>query len=237
MRKSSNNIDTPKRCLVVEDEPLAQARAQDFIGKLANLQWVGTVDNAADALVFLKNHAVDIVFLDINLGTTTGIELLERSQIEAQVIFTTAYHEHALRAFDLQAADYLLKPYTFERFVQAVDRALGLLPLLVSTPVGERAFIFVKTEYRLERIQVDDLRYVEGMGDYLRLHTHDKKVMTLLTFAELENMLPADRFCRVHKSYLVALGHIESVERDRIRIGDALIPVSDGYKKGFYGVL
>lgn len=224
-------------CIIVEDEPLAQERARDFVAKLPFLHLGGTFDNTTDALAWIKSQPVDLIFLDINLGTTSGITLLEQAHITAQVVFTTAYHEYALQGYDLKITDYLLKPYTFERFVQAVDRVLELREKSAAPPLPDRGFIFVKTEYRLEKITLSEILFIEGMSDYLRIHTKDKRIMTLATFAELEKELPSHLFCRVHKSYVVALSAIETIEKDRIKIKDTLIPISDGYKKAFYAKL
>jgi two-component system, LytTR family, response regulator len=230
-----NNVTL--HCIIVEDEPLARERARDFVAKLPFLHLGGTFDNTTDALAWIKSQPVDLIFLDINLGTTSGITLLEQAHITAQVVFTTAYHEYALQGYDLKITDYLLKPYTFERFVQAVDRVLELREKSAAPSFPDRGFIFVKTEYRLEKITLSEILFIEGMSDYLRIHTKDKRIMTLATFAELEKELPSHLFCRVHKSYVVALSAIETIEKDRIKIKDTLIPISDGYKKAFYAKL
>jgi two-component system, LytTR family, response regulator len=222
-------------CIIVEDEPLALERAKEYVLKLPFLKLLDTFDNATDALVFLKTHKVDLLFLDINLGALSGIQLLETSTITSQVILTTAYHEYALKAFDLKIADYLLKPYTFERFVQAVDRVQSLLPKLEVKPL--RPFIFVKAEYRLEKLFLDDILFIEGMGNYRRIHTSTQKIMTLQTFTEFEQEIPNDLICRVHKSYMVAVSKIDSVEKDRIRIKETIIPISEGYRQAFFEVI
>lgn len=222
-------------CIIIEDEPLALERAKEYVQKLPFLNLLATFDNAIDALVFLKDNTVALIFLDINLGDFSGIQLLETTAIKSQVILTTAYHEYALKGFDLKVSDYLLKPYTFERFVQAVDRVQSLLPKAESTPT--KRFVFVKTEYRLEKIFLDDILFIEGMGDYRRIHTATKKIMTLQTFADFEQEIPPSIICRVHKSYMVAVGKIDSIEKDRIRIGEMLIPISESYKLAFFEVI
>lgn len=220
-------------CIIIEDEPLALERAKEYVQKLPFLNLLATFDNAIDALVFLKANVVALIFLDINLGDFSGIQLLETTAIKSQVILTTAYHEYALKGFDLKVTDYLLKPYTFERFVQAVDRAQSLLPKAAPT----KRFVFVKTEYRLEKIFLDDVLFIEGMGDYRRIHTATKKIMTLQTFADFEQEIPPSIICRVHKSYMVAVDKIDSIEKDRIRIGETLIPISESYKPAFFEVI
>lgn len=222
-------------CIVVEDEPLAIERAKDFILKLPFLNLLATFDNAIDALAFLKSNKVDLLFLDINIGEISGIRLLESSTITSQVIITTAYSEYALKGFDLQVCDYLLKPYTFERFVQAVDKAQYNLSKGELT--NNKNFIFVKTEYRLEKILLSEVLYIEGMKDYRRIHTINKRVMTPQTFNDFEKEISPRVICRVHKSFMVSLDKIESVERDRIKIKDIYIPISETYKKIFYDLI
>jgi DNA-binding LytR/AlgR family response regulator len=193
-------------CIIVEDEPLALEKAQGFVQKLPFLHLLATFDNAMEALSFLKRNPVDLVFLDIHLGDISGIQLLETGAIKSQVILTTAYHEYALKGFDLKVTDYLLKPYTFERFVQAVDRVQHLLPKSETPPT--KPFIFVKTEYRLEKILLDDLLFIEGKGDYLQIHTPSKKIMTLQTFAEFEQTLPPQR--RLSRTQIVHGGRSQN---------------------------
>jgi DNA-binding LytR/AlgR family response regulator len=223
--------------MIVEDEPLAQERAKDYVNKIPFLELVGIFDNALEALGFLKKNTVDLLFLDINLGNFSGIQLLESLNITSQVIFTTAYQEYALKGYELQVADYLLKPYTFERFVQAVGRVQELIGNKQETLTNQKKFIFVKTEYRLEKINLEDIIYIEGMDDYRQIHTTTKKIMTLQTFTDLEKEIPSNIVCRVHKSYMVAIGHIESIEKDRIKIGNKLIPISDSYRKDFFDLI
>jgi len=222
-------------CIIVEDEPLALERAKGFILKLPFLNLLSTFDNAIEALSFLKTNKVHLLFLDINMDGLSGIQLLESSTIDSQVIITTAYQEYALKGFDLQVSDYLLKPYTFERFVQAVDRVQS--NLLRNGNATNTNFFFVKTEYRLERIFFNDVLYIEGKKDYRKIHTTDKHIMTLQTFNDFEREISSNQVCRVHKSFMVSLAKIESIERDRIKIGNILIPISDTYKEVFYELI
>jgi len=218
-------------CIIIEDEPLALEKTKDFVSKVPFLQLDATFDNALTGLTYLNSNKVDILFLDINMDELTGIELLESSKINSQVILTTAYQEYALKGYELQITDYLLKPFTFNRFLQAVNKAQD--NIAHRTPDTPPEFIFVKTENRLEKIMLNEIIYIEGMRDYRRIHTINKKVMTLQNFSEFEKVIPASIVCRVHKSYMVALAKIESVERGRIKIGDQLIPISDTYKDVF----
>lgn len=222
-------------CIIIEDEPLALEKTRDFVNKVPFLHLSETFDNALTGLAYLNNNKVDILFLDINMDELTGIELLESSKINSQVILTTAYQEYALKGYELQITDYLLKPFNFNRFLQAVNKAQDNITRRFAEAPPE--FIFVKTENRLEKIMLNEIIYIEGMRDYRRIHTINKKIMTLQNFSEFEKLIPAGVVCRVHKSYMVALAKIESVERGRIKIGDQLIPISDTYKDEFFHLI
>ncbi len=237
-------------CIIVEDEPLAQERIRGYLAKLPFILLLGVFDNGLDALAFLQTEKADLIFLDINMGDFSGIQLLESMKVSSQVIVSTAHHEYAIRGFELNVTDYLLKPYTFERFVQAVDKVRQNLAvrerLELSSRLSEkvaadpersnrpdRRFMFIKTEYRLEKLLLDDLLYIEGMRDYRRIHAIDRQIMTLQTFREFEETIPAGIACRVHKSFMVALDKIDIVEKDTIRIRQTLIPISETYRKAF----
>jgi len=219
-------------CIIVEDEPLALERMKEYVRKLPFLNLLATFENALDALAFLKTENVDLTFLDINLGEMSGIQLLETSAITSQVILTTAYQEYAVKGFDLKVADYLLKPFTFERFVQAVDRVLPK-----KQTVTPNTFIFVKTENRLEKVALEEIIYIEGMRDYRRIHTTSKRIMTLQTFTEFERQIPTNILCRVHKSYMVSLDKIDSIEKRGLKIRDRIIPISETYKEKFFALV
>ncbi|MBC8046277.1 MAG: response regulator transcription factor [Fimbriimonadaceae bacterium] len=221
-------------CIIIEDEPLAQERIQGYVKKISWLQLLHTFNNAVDAIGFLKSNQVDLIFLDIHLGELSGIQMLESSSIQSAVIITTAYHEFALKGYELQVTDYLLKPFTFERFLSAVGKVAEQKKM---QPEKEKKFIFIKTEYRLEKILIKDILYIEGMKDYRRIFTTDKNVMTLQTFMELEKEIPSHLICRVHKSYMVAIDKIDSIERERIKIKDKMIPISETYRKSFYDLI
>ncbi len=222
-------------CVIIEDEPLALEKTKDFVNRVPFLRLSASFDNALTGLDYLNNNKADLLFLDINMDELSGIELLESSKINTQVIITTAYQEYALKGYELKITDYLLKPFTFNRFLQAVNKAQENLAHrnLDSTP----DFIFVKTEYRLEKIMISDIIYIEGMRDYRRIHAENKKVMTLQNFSEFEKLLPSGIVCRVHKSYMVAIKKIISIERNRIKISDQLIPISETYKEAFFQII
>jgi DNA-binding LytR/AlgR family response regulator len=218
-------------CIIIEDEPLAMERIKSYVLRLPYLNLLSLFEGGIDAITFLKDNKVDLIFLDINMDELSGIQLLESTKIRSEVIITTAYSEYALKGFDLNVTDYLLKPFTFERFLQAVDKVKN--NLAKKDVVKEKEFIFVKTEYRLEKLSLNEILYIEGMRDYRRIHTSDKRIMTLQTFKDFELEIPSNIICRVHKSFMVSLDKIVSVEKDRIKIKDVIIPISETYKKEF----
>jgi DNA-binding LytR/AlgR family response regulator len=224
---------TKINCIIIEDEPLALERTRTYVQRLPYLELQATFENGVEALAFLRSNKTDLVFLDIRMDELSGIQLLEAVKINSQVIITTAYPEYALKGYELAVTDYLLKPFTFERFLQAVDRAQQNLQKTETAPAVKN-FIFVKTEYRLEKLLLNELLYIEGMRDYRRIHTINKRIMTLQTFGDFEQEIPPEIICRVHKSFMVALDKIDSIERDRIKIREALIPISDTYRKAFF---
>lgn len=220
-------------CIIIEDEPLALERTMNFVNKIPFLSLLDTFDNALNGLAFLQANNVDVLFLDIHMDELSGIELMESYQIKSQVIITTAYQQYALKGYELNITDYLLKPFTFNRFLQAVSKVQEKHP----EPKNTLDFIFVKTENRLEKIELNDIIFIEGMRDYRRIHTSTKKIMTLQNFKELEQIIPPHLVCRVHKSYMVALNKIDSIERNRIYIKNEIIPISDSYKTHFFNLI
>ena len=222
-------------CIAIDDEPLALSKLEGFIGKVPDLILRKTFDNAIDAIGWLKENPVDLIFLDIQMEQLTGIQFLETTASKSRIILTTAYDQYALKGFELNVTDYLLKPFSFQRFLQAVNKVMEYLSQKnESSQDATDSFIFVKTEYRLERVDLDKILYIEGMKDYLRIVCTDKKIMTLQSFAKLEESLPSKKFCRVHKSFLVAIDKIKSIERGVIQIADQRIPVSNTYKDSFF---
>jgi two-component system, LytTR family, response regulator len=221
-------------CIIVEDEPLALKRTIDYVAKVSFLNLLASFSNAFDAINFLKKTPVDLVFLDIEMDGFTGIEFIESIAVRPRVILTTAYDKYALKGFELHVDDYLLKPFSIDRFINAVER---VYESLAKAKKAEKDFIFIKTEYRLQRVALSDIFFIEGRGDYRTIQTAAKKILTLQTFSELEKELPTYNFCRVHKSYIVCTDKIVSIERNRIKIMDKLIPISDNYRKRFYELI
>ncbi len=222
-------------CIIIEDEPLALERTKSFVGKIPFLNLCGTFDNALDGLAYLRSNKVDLLFLDINMDELSGIELLESSKIESRVIITTAYQEYAIKGYELNVTDYLLKPFTFDRFLKAVNKAQESMSQTALTLPPE--YIFVKTENRLEKINLSEIIYIEGMRDYRRIHTAEKRIMTLQNFSELEKIIPPNIVCRVHKSFMVGINKIESIERSRIKIFNQIIPISETYRELFFQII
>ncbi len=221
-------------CIIVEDEPLALKRTKEYVGKISYLNLLQSFDNGFEAIGFLKKQQVDLIFLDIKMDELTGIQLLESLERKPYVIVTTAYSEYALKGYELNVIDYLLKPFTIERFIQAVEKVSVQLD---KTTNDNRNFFFVKTGYCIEKIFFDDILFIEGMRDYRNIQTNTKKILTLQTFIELEKELPKSKFCRVHKSYIVTLKKIDLIERNRIKIRDKLIPISETYKENFFKLI
>jgi two-component system, LytTR family, response regulator len=230
-------------CIAIDDEPLALSKLEGFIGNVPELKLIRTFDNAIEAIGWLKLNKTDLIFLDIQMAQLTGIQFLEASGSQSKVIITSAYDQYAIKGFELNVTDYLLKPYSFQRFVKAISKVMEQFSGNLSnendqnTSVNSDNFMFVKTEYRLERVDFECILYIEGMKDYLRIVCSNKKIMTLQSFAQIESMLPLKRFCRVHKSFIVAIDKIESIERGVIRIGGQRIPVSNTYKDNFFSLI
>lgn len=219
-------------CILIEDEPIASGKMKGFIARLPQLKLISSFDNGTEALAFLKLNVVELIFLDIHLGQLSGIELLETTKTETDVIITTAYNEYALKGFELNITDYLLKPFTFERFALAVNKVQTNLEK--KRLMLEKPFLFVKVEHRYEKIFLNEIFYIEGMRDYRCIYLADKRLMTLQTFKDFEKVIPENIICRVHKSYMVALSKIEAVEKNQIKIKEWLIPVSDTYRRNFF---
>lgn len=216
-------------CIIVDDEPLAQEILEEYIKKVPQLQLLATLESGLEAIRFVKDHTVDLVFLDIQMPDITGIQTAGLLDSNTKVIFTTAYHEYAVEGFELEAVDYLLKPISFERFLKAIQR-LEHSENENQPKTTVEDYIFVKAEYKIKKIRFDDILYIEGMKDYLRIVTTHEKVMTLLSFARLMPKLPSNRFLRIHKSYVISLAAIDSIEKGNIRIGETTLPVSETYK-------
>jgi DNA-binding LytR/AlgR family response regulator len=224
-------------CIAIDDEPLALSKLEGFISKVPELNLIRTFDNAIEAIGWLRKNKTELIFLDIQMEQLTGIQFIEASGTTSRIIITSAYDQYAIKGFELNVTDYLLKPFSFQRFIQAVNKVMEYYSQKseIKNSITENdSYIFVKTEYRLERIDLSEILYIQGMKDYLRIVCTDKKIMTLQSFTKLEESLPLKNFCRVHKSFIVALDKIKSIERGVIKIADKRIPVSNTYKEKFF---
>ena len=230
------------RCIAVDDEPLALEIITDFAKKVPFLQLVGTFENATEALRFLQEERVDLIFLDIKMPDITGIQLMKSLKYPPMVIFTTAYGEYALEGFDLEVVDYLLKPVPFERFLRSATKALELRSMSQqkngdSSNGHVNDYIFIKTEYKIIKINLEDILFIEALKDYTKIYTPHQPVLTLRSLKSFETRLPAEKFIRVHRSYVVSLNKINSVEKNTVMIANQSIPISDGYRDKFYDVI
>ncbi|HKK76686.1 MAG TPA: LytTR family DNA-binding domain-containing protein [Saprospiraceae bacterium] len=235
-------------CIIVDDEPLARNLLSEYVQKVPELELMKAFGNPLEALNFLREKPVDILFLDIQMPELTGISLLKILQNKPAVILTTAYSQYAIESYEHDVTDYLLKPITFERFIKSVEKAKQQLdtsakPSEAPSPSSadkteeesqsDPSFIFVKDGRKLVKVNLADIQYIEGMKDYVRIHTQDRKITSLQRLKALEEELPSKQFIRVHHSYIVGVAWIEEIERERIFIGKHIIPVSDTYRKPF----
>ena len=228
------------RCLVVDDEPLALDILEDYISKVPFLTLVKTTTSAIEGLSLVQSDKVDLVFLDVQMPELTGIQFLKIINGKCDVILTTAYSQYALDGYELDVVDYLLKPIAFDRFYKAAQKVLqnngtgNTIPQEQSSTTSKHDFIFVKTEHKIQKIYLDDILYIEGLKDYISIFTKTERIITLQNMKKMEESLPSKSFIRVHKSYIVAIGKIESIERSRIQIGDKTIPIGDTYREYFF---
>lgn len=218
------------KCIIIDDEPLAVEKLSLFITKVSWLQLEATFNDGLAALNYIRQNPVELLFLDIQMEEFSGIQFMESLKERPFIIITSAYSEYALQGYEFDVTDYLLKPFGLERFISATDKVFQQLKTRYPRP----DFLFLKTGYSIERIDIDDILYIEGMNEYLRFVTPEKKYMTLQSFRQTEPQLPADRFIRVHKSFIVALHKIEKIERHVILIHGQRIPIGKNYKEQFY---
>ncbi|MBX2870636.1 MAG: LytTR family DNA-binding domain-containing protein [Saprospiraceae bacterium] len=229
-------------CIAVDDEPLALEKMETYIAKVDYLDLRGTFDNAFDALNFLRQERVDLMFLDIQMDELTGIQLLEVLKNQPKVILTTAYDQYALRGYELDVVDYLLKPFSFQRFLKAAEKVFENVrqvqqPTTTTPASSDKDFILVRSEYRLQKIKLQDIQYIEGMKDYSRIFTPTNKIMTLQNLKKLEEVLPCPPFLRVHKSFIISVDRVDSIGKNDIVVAERTIPIGGLYKKTFLDYL
>ncbi len=228
--------------IAIDDEPLALQLVTGYIEKTPWLVLAGSFDNPVDAMDFVEDHNVDLVFVDIQMPDLSGIEFTRSVKGSPKVIFTTAYDKYAIEGFKLDIVDYLLKPFSYEEFLKAVNRARRLIRLEKGSPdkiESSNEFLFLKSEYKIKRIDFNDILYIEGLKDYVKVYLADlaRPVMSLTTLKLLESKLPASKFMRVHRSFIVNLERVDTIERGRIIFGKTYIPVGELYKEKFQDFL
>lgn len=225
------------KCLVVDDEPLALDILESYIKKVPDLELVGKCSNALEASEFLKNHKVDLMFLDIQMPEITGLEFMRSLSNPPLVVFSTAYSEFAVEGFELNALDYLLKPVAFDRFNKTIERVREYMSLKksdeVEAPDLENDHIFIKSNQKQVKLSYDQIFYVEAFADYVKLYTAEKRYITLQTMKNMEQKLPKEKFIRVHRSFIVGLKYITSFNSSEVEIGAVKIPVGKNYKDEF----
>lgn len=226
------------RCLVIDDEELARTLLENYIGRLSNLELVGQCKDPMEAIQIMQEQPVDLLFLDIQMPGLTGIEFLRSLKQKPLVIFTTAYPDYAIEGYSLDVIDYLLKPFGFERFVQAVNKATEMMQLKSAATISTadaKDFILVKAEHRIHRIKYDDINFIQSMREYVAYYTPNGRILSLNSLKSLEVELPADRFIRIHKSYIVAIEKVSVLEGNLVHIGKEKLPIGASYREEVLG--
>ncbi|MCH2044173.1 MAG: LytTR family DNA-binding domain-containing protein [Saprospiraceae bacterium] len=228
--------------IMVDDEPLALEVLETYISKLPNLNLVAKCNNAIEAFQALNTHQVDLMFLDIQMPQITGIDFLKTLANPPKVVFTTAYSEYAVDGYELNVVDYLLKPISFERFVKAIDKVIlsskaDQNKVVVAAPVEKADYIFVKADKKLVKVRFEEIFYIEGLKDYVILHTPNGRIVTLQTMKSLERKLSDDLFMRIHRSYIINLNHIDALDGNSVLIQKKMLPVGKNYKETLLDVV
>ena len=233
------------RCIIVDDEPLPLELLSDYVNKTPFLELAGKYTNPLEALSALHQQPIDLIFLDIQMPELSGIQFIQLAGEKTRVIFTTAYPNYALQGYELNVIDYLLKPVSFERFLKAATRAQHSIhrpasisgEVIVEPVTANGQVLFIKSGYKIVKITLPEILYVEGLKEYIAIHTMHEKVLALETMKKIEEALPATHFVRVHKSFIVAIDKIDSIQRNRIYIKQSVIPIGDTYKETFLKLL
>lgn len=231
------------RCIAVDDEPPALQKIEIYISKISFLVLKGKFLNSIEAIEYIQRNEIDLMFLDIQMDVISGLKVIESLSKKPIIILTTAYASYAVKGFELNVCDYLLKPFDFERFLQASTKALNQYFAYNeisayghdkgSATGDQRDFIFVKTAYKYKKVRIDDILYLQGMRDYIMIHTTGGRIMTLSSFTEIEKLLPESKFFRIHKSFVVAISKIEIIDRKRVVIAKEYLPISNTYYDAF----
>jgi DNA-binding LytR/AlgR family response regulator len=218
------------RCIAVDDEPLSLRVIEKYVADLPQLQLLATCANAFEAMEALRRSPVDLLFLDINMPKLSGVSLLRSLERQPLVIFTTAYPEFAVEGFELEAVDYLLKPFSLERFIKAVNRATDRLAA-AATETHRPEFLLVKSDKKLYKVDFQDIIYLEAYGDYVKIFTKEKMLLTKERLSVVEQQLLPEQFARIHRSYIIALSAIDFIEGNQVKIGKEKLPVSENLKE------
>jgi DNA-binding LytR/AlgR family response regulator len=236
--------DNVINCIAIDDDPSALKTIREFCLKIQSVNIVGTFTNPYEAIHTLNNNQVDLIFLDIVMPQISGLEFLKTLYNPPMVIFTTAFKEYAVEGFEYDAVDYLVKPFAFDRFLKAVNKAFQLLKLkkpvnssFEEAPRISNGFLMVKVEYTTIRVDLNDILYIEGLKDYVKIHTEGKLILTKTTMKNIIEKLPSDSFIRVHKSYIISLEKIDMIENSRIVIGNQRIPIGESFRSSFFEVV
>ncbi|WP_340115089.1 LytR/AlgR family response regulator transcription factor [Maribellus mangrovi] len=223
------------KCIIVDDEPVAREILESHLAKIENVEILGSCKNAMEAFQIISSQEVDLIFLDINMPEISGLSLARSINKNIKIIFTTAYREYAVDGFDLQAVDYLLKPISFERLLQGVNKYLNETVHVPQEPLQKISSesaetFFVRSDRKMVKIDCDEILYIESMADYIRIFLKTKNVVTRETISNIEAKLPKNEFLRVHRSYIVAQNAIDSFTAEYVEIGKKQIPISRSYK-------
>ncbi|AZA84183.1 DNA-binding response regulator [Chryseobacterium lactis] len=227
-------------CIIVDDEPLARSEMQSLIGETSKIDILGEFSNALSALDFLKNNEVDLIFLDIEMPMVTGLEFVEMLPKKSLIIFTTAYSQYALKSYELEAVDYLLKPIDPQRLEKAIDKAVLYTDLLSKDTVKNTVesntedFLFIKAERRFYKISFADIKFIEGLKDYVVIHTKQQKLITAMNLKTIHQKISGENFLRVSKSYVVNVDYIDSFDNHNIYIEESEIPIGEVYRAEFF---
>jgi len=230
------------KAIAIDDEPLALKLVTKYINETPFLEYKGSFENPLTAMEFLKNNSVDLIFLDIQMPDLNGTDFARTLNNESKIIFTTAFEKYALQGFQLEALDYLLKPFSFEEFTVSAKKAQKIFDLQQkanATIEANNNFLFIKSEYKIRRINFNEITYIEGLKDYVKifLKNEPKPILSINSLKALEIKLPESKFMRVHRSFIVNLEHITTIDRARIVFGSVFIPISDQYKDKFHEYL
>lgn len=220
------------RCMIVDDEPVARKLLHEFVDQVPFLDWQGNFENAPKAGAFLKDNTTDLILLDIEMPKVSGLQFLQKLDTDSLVIVTTAFPRYALEGYALDVIDYLLKPIAFNRFLKAVHKARDYYQLKQRpTPAEGPTYLFIKSEKRIEKLELTKILYAESVGNYVRICTEDKTFLAYLTMKSLEAQLPLDTFIKIHQSYLVNYAKIDAIDGNELKVGSKTLPMSRNHRE------